>query len=220
MGTVQRNAKLLGSILWNVLVPVTISFAIFAGGLYLFRETGSGAVAQADRYDVFKDTITIVLSVAGIIIAVLGVGAFLLLRVFLQRDITNEVNEKFLRSMIWNLINVGYTLWDHHQNTNEQFLLRHAIEVTVDAHEQVKQLDQSQLINQEIEGIVRNNWGYYLAAKAKASREGSWQDEGITHDEMQQALHIAEYLKEKARVFPHYAGSFSDTIAYIHDHCK
>ena len=219
MGFLRSNVKLLGPVAWGVVLPLATAFLMFATGMYLYANLGPGTVSATDRYDVLRDTLTIVLSVAAVVIAVLGLGAFALRRVLLQRYVSDEVGERFQRVMCWNLINLGYTMWDQYENTQEPFLLRHAIELTADAYKPAGELDMTKRPNQEIVRVIRNNWGYFLAEKARAAVDGDTERFQVTQEEQDLALALARELESSIPNLAEHAEDLFDTIGHIRRYC-
>lgn len=126
MGTGTQRVTAKGAVLWQILVPVALAFVLFAGGLYVMGESTTVTAAADNAYDVLKDTLTIVLAVGALVIAVLGLGGYTFLRITLRRDVAEHVNQRFSTAMAWQSLNLGYTLWDQYSHTRELFLLRHA----------------------------------------------------------------------------------------------
>ena len=214
----MRSVRMVGSVLWNVVLPLSVSFGVFALGLFLYSQVG-GAPAPADRYDVLRDTLTIVLAVTAIVIAVLGLAAYRVLRLTLTESIHEEIDEKYLILMIRSQVAAGFLHWHHYRNTGHWFLLEYAIQVTGDAHRHIQSLGSRRQANEEEECTVVNNWGYFLAEKAKACNQGNWESEPISEQEKVLARSFADYLEQRLHKFPEHANDFGDSIKHIRANC-
>ena len=75
------------------LLTLVGAWAIYAGALFLLDKLGAGAVKEADKYPVLRDLLVIVLSAAGIAIAVFGIGTYKLLSAKLKGEIASEASD-------------------------------------------------------------------------------------------------------------------------------
>jgi len=193
-----------------VVLPLLVGVGVFGGGLVVgllwFDQTGPGVAlkATADKYDVMKDTLVIVLSLAGILIAVFGIGTYFLLRTTLNQYLSEEISDRFYRAIVRGHINQAYFLWQQFQHTREEFLLEHAINVNRQAYDQAQSLKEERPDNELILCSIRNNLGYYLATKREP-----------TSDDMLEARSLADYLETKVNSYPEEGIDWRDTIAYI-----
>ena len=217
----MRSVRIAGAVLWNVVVPLSVSFGVFALGLFLYSQVG-GAPAATDRYDVLRDTLTIVLAVTAIVIAVLGLAAYRVLRLTLSESIHSEIDEKYLRMIARSQVAAGYIHWDHYKRTGLSFLLEYAIQSTEDAHTHISNSSDKGSEGEKFENeIVRviNNWGYYLAEKAKACNQGIWEGEPISEQEKALAHSFADFLAQRLHRYPEFVDEYGDTIDYIRANC-
>ena len=217
----MRSVRMVGSVLWNIVVPLSVSFGVFGLVLFLYSQSG-GVTVPSDRYDVLRDTLTIVLAVTAIVIAVLGLAAYRVLRLTLTESIHEEIDEKYLRLIARSQVAAGYIHWDHYKKTELSFLLEYAIQVTEEAHTHIRNSSdkgrEDEKFESEAIGII-NNWGYYLAEKAKACNQGIWEGETISEQEKALARSFADFLEQRLHKYPDFVNAYGDTINYIRANC-
>ena len=175
----MRFVRIAGMVLWNVALPLSASVGVVGLGLFLYSQTDGVVAAPADRYDVLRDTLSVVLAITAIVLAVLSLGAYRVLRLTLSERISKEIGEKYLLVMIRSQLSAGYLHWDQYRNTRHWFSLEYAIRVTGEAYTHIQDLGDRRLANEAQECEVVNNWGYFLAEKAKACNQGVWEGEPI-----------------------------------------
>lgn len=138
-------------------------------GYYLWGPTWT--VPQALRYDVLKDTLTIVLAVTAIVVAVLGVLGYRIVHLTLEREretFEKEIGQRISReSRRWVArlaISVGYSLW-------KRGFLEEATRLTTEAHEDhARGLDERDPEDQLLIAALRNNLASYFA-EARENRD-------------------------------------------------
>ena len=213
------NIRQIGSVLWNVILPLSISFVLFITGMLMFNYIGVGSLELSDRYNVFRDVLAITFAVTGILIAVLGLGAYNLLRLVLYRKIQSEIHDSYIRTTANNLTSLSYNQWDHYKNTGTEFMLEQAIETVKNAHQFVRGMDMKKRQNEEVESRILNNWGYFLAEKAKAIEEKTWEGTPLTEEDKVIANSFADRLESRLYRFPELAEEYAETIGFIRKHC-
>jgi len=116
-----------------------------------------------DRYDVLKDTLIIVLTLAAIAIAVLAGAVYVIVSQRLLRETEQRIiieRTKFRARLATNL---GYSVY-------KLELLEEAIRFTKEAHDWAKGLDEKERENQRLIGTIRNNLASYFA-KARCEKD-------------------------------------------------
>lgn len=107
----------LSRILWwfttGILLPVSIAFLAVAGGFVLFSEAqpDPDSIGAANKYDLMKDILSIVLGTAGAVIAILGVGTFFFLRNLVRQAAIDEVRQETDRHLVRLYGESGLSAW-------------------------------------------------------------------------------------------------------------
>ena len=204
------NVNRLVALLWKVILPVLVGFAIFGLGFWAFGSSGAelgpartGQSVQSNDVGYFRDTLSIVLGVAGVFIAVVGVLAFLALRGMLVDHMETRVNERIWRRIVAARALLGYVLGRQYDETKQEFLLNLSIEVHQHMAQHLRELDESVHESEETICIFRNNWGYALTLLSQPSDS----DRAL-------AISIAEYLEERVARFPDHT-EWPETISEI-----
>ena len=110
-----------------------------------------------DRYDVLKDTLIIVLTLAAIAIAVLGAAVYVIVSQRLETETGKRIMDESRRWITRLATSVGYSLWE--LNFRDE-----AIRLTEEAHDEyASRLDEKERENQELIGSIRNNLASYYS---------------------------------------------------------
>ncbi len=137
-------------------------------------------IPQVFKYDVLKDTLIIVLTVAAIAIAVLGAAVYGIVSQKLEKETEQRIADESKGWIVWLATTTGYSLL-------EMGNIKQAIRLTEEAYEYAKELDKSKPNNQLLLGEIRNNLAsYYAQTKKKADH----------------AKGFAEYIHKNSYKFP------------------
>lgn len=159
-----------------------------------------------DRYDVLKDTLTIVLTFAAIAIAVLGAAVYRIVSLTLERERETFERETGQRIMMesrrWRArlaTNVGYSLYKMED-------LKEAIQWTKEAHNvHARELDEREPENELLLGQIRNNLASYFAQtkeEKELARGYARYIHNISHKYPQEGETWEETYKEVFEAFP------------------
>lgn len=119
------------------------------------------------RYDVLKDTLIIVLTLAAIAIAVLGAAVYAIVSQRIEAEAGKRISDESRRWITRLATSVGYSLW--------QLGFRdEAIRLTEEAHDKwAYALAEKEPENQELIGSIRNNLAYYYS-QTNQKRDFAW----------------------------------------------
>ena len=153
-----------------------------------------------DKYDVLKDTLTIVLTFATITIAVLGAAVYVIVSLTLERRIDTferetgkQITKESKRWIVWLASLTGNKFWE--MDKRDQ-----AIKLTEEAHEYAQELDEKKLKNQQLIGEIRNNLAsYYVGTRQKADT----------------AQGFAAYIHNISHKFPKQRAAWEDTYRKV-----
>ena len=119
-------------------------------------------VPQEFKYDIFKDTLIIVLTVTAIAIAVFGAVVYRVVSQRLKRETGKQITNESKRWIVWLASLIGYKFW-------EMDKIDQAIKLTEEAYGYAQELDEKELKNQQLIGEIRNNLAsYYVETRQKA----------------------------------------------------
>ena len=201
----------LAKIGWSVVLPLTVGFLIFSGGLWLFTQFNSGLIEVGSsksniQFEAFRDILAIVLTLAGIFIAAIGGLAFLTLRSLLADSIEKIVNERVWRALFRSRGMLGYTLAAQYESRKEGLMLALAIEVFESMDQYTTELDEQVPDSEESIGEFRKNWGYSLTLKHSSD---------LKAEDAKLALGFADYLESILIKHTQHANAWSHTIETI-----
>ena len=132
------------------------------------------------KYEVLKDTLIIVLTLAAVAIAVLGAAVYVIVRQRLETETAKRITEETRRWISWLATSTGYSF-------SEMGSIEQAIRLTKEAHGYAQELDEREPKNQLLIGEIRNNLASYFV---QVNKEG-----GL-------ARGYAEYIHKKSHKFP------------------
>ena len=138
-------------------------------------------IPQAFKYDVLKDTLTIVLTMAAVLIAVVGAAVYGIVTHKLITETEKRITDESRRWITRLATSTGYSLW-------QSGFLDEAIRLTREAIEEYASgLSEKEPENEELIGDISNNLASYFA---QAKRE-----EGL-------ARGYASYIHSISHKFP------------------
>ncbi len=150
-------------------------------------------VPQEFKYDIFKDTLIIVLTVAVIAIAVFGAVVYRVVSQRLERETGKQITNESKRWIVWLASLTGSKFW-------EMDKIDQAIKLTEEAYEYAQELDEKELKNQQLIGEIRNNLAsYYVETGQKADI----------------AQGFAAYIHNISHKFPKQRAAWEDTYRKV-----
>ena len=168
-----------------------------------------------EGYELFRDILAVVLTIAGIAIAVLGYGIYESVLKHAENIIKEKKKEFISFSTALLFLNMGYFHWQHYkidykleekeENKQNAYALHHrklAIDLTEDAYKLIQQLNIDDLKYEELKCQIMNNLGYYLTTR------GEEKDRELS-------IRCAYYIRERIDKFPDRRNEWQDTFDYI-----
>ena len=150
-------------------------------------------VPQEFKYDIFKDTLIIVLTVAAIAIAVFGAVVYRVVSQRLERETGKQITNESKRWIVWLASLTGCKF-------SEMGKVEQAIRLTEEAYGYAQELDERERKNQLLLGEIRNNLAsYYAQTKKKADL----------------AKGFAEYIHKNSYKFPEQRETWEDTYRKV-----
>lgn len=204
--------RVIATVVVPIVIPLTLAFLITALGFYVFSKTDPGSTGVANDYAVLKDTLAIVLSATGLVVVIFGAGAFFVLRDQINRAVETETSARARAATATALSVVGNRFWDQYEHTKDDFFLEQAISLAGMAYrDYALGLDDSKRDFEEVLCGIRNNWGYFLAEKARLSK--------ASKAEMSIAISSKRYLEDRISKYPEHAEDWEDTVRFIREQC-
>jgi hypothetical protein len=131
-----------------------------------------------DQYEVFKDLLIILLTIAGIAMGTVGYVIHKHLLKFTESTIRknaevigNKMRKNAELSLDWsstlNFYLTGYTFWNIYDETKQNMYLEAAIFLTEKAYERMSYLDEQEPKNESLICGLMNNLGFYLATRKR-----------------------------------------------------
>jgi len=171
-------------------------------GIFIWK-FGANGFELVSRGTLFRDVLTIVLAIAGVVIAAVGYLVYRLASERIERRALGEVTIETLRSTARLLTYIGYVYWVDFEYTGEARYREQAIDLTRRAHNTyARKLDERERENELLIGAIRNNLAYYLA-----NRGGS-EDRNL-------ARGYAEYIHARSQNFPEEKEEWEETYSFV-----
>ncbi len=124
------------------------------------------------KYDVLKDTLTIVLTVLAVGIAIIGYAMYLLLSEKLKDESVKATRLQAIRESIQTFIHTGFVFWESYDKTGETE--KECVEVAIGLTERAllffNQLPENEIKTREGDKLlckIKNNLAYYYAIRKK-----------------------------------------------------
>ncbi len=160
------------------------------------------------KYDILKDTLTIVLAVMAVGIAVVGYSIYLILSGRLQIESASASRMESIKSAIRLFIISGYIFWENYDKTGkkETQFLELAIDLTERALSSFNELPEKEAGNRENDKLlckIKNNLAYYFA-------------EGKKPENKDTAIQYVEYLKERMSKYSEEKENWLDTYNFVY----
>lgn len=206
-----RNTLILVFLGFGLLLVILVflGFGLLLGYAY-WSVSRTFTIPETIKYEVFKDLLAIILSIATIFIAVVGYGVYRILEKNIEDLAKKLMDQTYLRALATTIMRLGYTFWESYEADRRRNInLKHAIELTNHANEHVVNLDETKKENQRLICKVRNNLAYYLAELCRL---------GIGTDvDRNLALDHAEYVFGKKEIF---AGEELEQIIHTYNYVR
>ena len=211
-------------LLYDLLIPAAIVFAIVAIGVfYVYRTPGSIAAVEAlpaselkvaTSQEIYKDVLQTVLVVAGLVIAVAGVGIYRFLSQQVEARVARGTGQELRIAEAIHKIDLGLVYWNFYQRStylakpDRLSYLDEAISVTQVAYEhEIAGLNEKDREVGRLMLQLRNNWAYYIYEKDVAVGPG-----GVGEDERKRALSFVDYVAKHLERYPDMASEMNDTV--------
>jgi len=151
-------------------------------------------VPQVFKYDVLKDTLTIVLTIIAIAIAVVGYLVYRIVSQRLETETGKRITDESRRWITRLATSTGYSFW-------ELGFRDEAIRLTEEAHDEyASRLDEKEPENQELIGTIRNNLAFYYSQ---------------TNQKRDFARGYAEYIHKISHKFPKHRETWENTYRQV-----
>lgn len=189
-----------------IVLPILIlALGIFVGYVIWGARTQT---SSPDSYNVLRDTISIVLVVIAVGIAVFGYSVYLVISWRLKAEATLASHVESLKSFVQLYIVSGYTYWENYAITGKKKpkYLDVAINHTESALQAYNELPESEAKKRENEVyyyLIKNNLAYYFAERKKP------EDADI-------AKEYAEYIRKGLTKYPKERGNWLDTYNFVY----
>ena len=191
---------------------LTILLLVLVIGSYIYTFIAPPYQIE-DQYEVFKDLLTVILTIAGIAIGTVGYVIYRHVseRIESRMSKNAEVIESGMRKKSEASLDLGvaltlcltsYTFWQSYENTKQYFYLEGAIALTETAYERMSYLDVREPKNESLMCEIMNNLGYYLAERKKG-------------EDKEFAIVCANYIKDKMGKYPDQRGNWKNTYDFI-----
>ena len=194
------------------LIILTASLVIFILFISYLIWGKTWQVPSELKYDIFKDTLIIVLVIATFVIAIVGYGIYLILSGRLRAAAAVAASIESLKGSVRLFLVSGYTCWEHYEITGNKIpkYLEMAIELTGRAFHTYNALPESEAKKRENEKEcyrIKNNLAYYLAERKKP-------EDKDTAKEYADCIHdgFSKYPEEKA--------NWLDTYDFVYQQYK
>ena len=182
-------------------MTVTLGLSILISYLLWGRLTTPGVLQENLKYDIFKDLITLILSIGGIVIAIAGYFIYLLILEKTKAAAQSAAEEEAHRVSAGVLTHVGLSYWHDFQRTTDSNDLNEAIDVTELAYSRhTEHLDERK--HERLICDVKNNLAYYYA------KRGSPVDRKT-------AKVFADYVEERSSKYPDAKETWVDTVEFV-----
>ena len=169
-----------------------------------------------NQYEVpFKDVLQTVLAIAGIGIAVFGIGVYRLLSDAVEKNVSARTDRNLWLARVQQAVNTGWLYWHLSQMSKgkplpeRRFYVRQSVIETENAITWIHSLlDERERDVEQMLLVARNNWAFYIC---ELDLLGERQDQATKSV----ALDYLVYLKQGMSRFPEIAGDLTDTIEKV-----
>lgn len=185
-----------------VVLIIAISVTIFRLlGIYIHKFAIAYTIKT--EYDLFKDLLTVILTIAGLAIAAGGYLVFQVLSTKIEKQALSAAETKRWRALATFFVHDGFNQWVLYKNTSNKEYLDRAIDATETAYEfYASRLDQRRRENELIICTIRNNLACYYAERQLP------EDKKIARD-------YAKYVYERIKKFPRSRTQWEETYNFV-----
>lgn len=199
--------------LFAVILPLALAFGLAMGCYKLFGLLFEGFAAEPSQA-VLYEVLTIVLAIAAIGIAALGLLAYRLIVSNVQLQVSKSTDTSLKLSRCAHKIDTGLVHWHLYQLSDGKPLparrvcIEQAIKETRQAFEILSEaIDAEGKDKERLFMTIKNNWAYFIYEKALLC--------GIEPFESRTALECLEYLECRVSLIPELSEEFMDTIEKV-----
>lgn len=171
-------------------------------GYYIWVPTWQ--IPHAFRYDILKDTLTIVLGVLALGIVAVGYGSYQFLSGRLQTESASASRHEMTRGAARLFTHLGYVFWEKYKPRDKETLQYRdlAIDITEQGLRYMSELPEKERENEELLCTIKNNLAFYLAARNKAK------DKPLAKD-------YVEYILKRIQQYPAHKAAWLDTCDFV-----
>lgn len=189
-----------------ILTALLVMLLLFIGYL-IWGETWQ--VPTAFKYDILKDTLTIVLIVTAVVIAVAGSAIYLIMSERLKRESSAASRLEVVKGSVRLSIVLGFAFWEAYESAStgekEAKDLEMAIRLTCRAliyHDQLPETVAHDRENEREFCLIKNNLAYYFAWRKRAG------DREIARE-------YAEYIHGRMPRYAEERDNWQDTYNFV-----
>lgn len=165
---------------------------------FALQSVGNNLTSQQE-YGVFKDLLTIILTIIGAITAVITVTLYQLLTHKVQKDSEEKANKVIKAKIAHFYVTIGYMYWRDYELSRNTAYLEEAIEATQSGIDESKDLDETE--NEYLLCLLRNNLASYLIERTTKKPE----DVRVVED-------CIRYVRTKLSKYKEARADFANTI--------
>lgn len=159
------------------------------------------------KYDVLKDTLTIVLAVLVIGIAVIGSAIYLIVGGQLQAKTTSIARVEANKGSIRLFIHVGFVFWESYDRAAKKELAHVEVAIglterALDFYNQIPRKETEDRETQRSFCLIRNNLAYYFALMKKPENRDL-------------AREYADYIRKRAPDYAEYKADWLETYDFV-----
>ena len=158
---------------------------------------------EKQGYDIFKDLVTLILTIGGIVIAIAGYFIYLIISVQTQAAARTAAEEEMQKSSAALMTYIGLSYWYDYRDSGPKNMnyLNQAIDLTQGAYSShAMQLDERK--HEKLVCSILNNLAYYYAKRASPN-------------DRQKARDYAEYIEKRSSKYPDEAEHWEDTVREV-----
>jgi len=195
----MTKAAYIGLIILAVLVGLFVGYCIW---------TPTWQIAHLLKYDILKDTLTIVLAVVAVGIGVIGYAIYLILSGRLSAESAETARFETQRESIRLFVHIGFVFWESYDKTGkgEKEYVEVAIGLTERALLFFNELPDKEAKNRKNDKLlckIKNNLAYYYAIRKKP-------------EDSDLAKEYAEYIRERMSKYSEEKDNWLDTCDFVY----
>lgn len=201
----QKKRQSLSATAWAWILVFLLLASILAFSIMTFVKGAGG------QYVILRDILTIVMAVAGVAIAAGGYLLYRLISEQVQGKAALTAKEEGQKSVARVLTLEGFFRWKDYKRAGQTLTnfdyVEWGIEVTKDAHEFIKGLDERKEDVETLLCNIRNNLAYYIAEGKKY---------GIAQKgDKELVMACTSYIRQRILKYPKYADEWAETCKFV-----